>query len=58
MVLGVVLARMLVPEDFGRFAYVSAVVTALMIPFWITVTPLLVTDGGRNTRSIPSIRAA
>ena len=48
MVLGVVLARLLVPEDFGRFAYISAVVTALMIPFWITVTPLLVTDGGSN----------
>lgn len=49
MVIGIVLARLLMPEDFGRFAYISAVVTALMIPFWITVTPLLVTDGGRNS---------
>ena len=48
MILGVVLARLLTPDDFGRFAYTSAVVTALMIPFWITVTPLLVTDGNRN----------
>ena len=48
MVMGIILARLLMPEDFGRFAYISAVVTALMIPFWITVTPLLVTDGGRD----------
>jgi O-antigen/teichoic acid export membrane protein len=48
MVMGIVLARLLMPEDFGRFAYISAVVTALMIPFGVTVTPLLVTDGGRN----------
>ncbi len=46
--MGIVLARLLMPEDFGRFAYISAVVTALMIPFGVTVTPLLVTDGGRN----------
>ena len=46
--MGIVLARLLMPEDFGRFAYMSAVVTALMIPFGATVTPLLVTDGGRN----------
>ncbi len=46
--MGIVLARLLMPEDFGRFAYISAVVTALMIPFGMTVTPLLVTDGGRN----------
>jgi len=48
MVMGIVLARLLMPEDFGRFAYISAIVTALMIPFGATVTPLLVTDGGRN----------
>jgi PST family polysaccharide transporter len=48
MVMGIILARLLMPEDFGRFAYISAVVTALMIPFGMTVTPLLVTDGGRN----------
>ena len=46
--MGIILARLLMPEDFGRFAYISAVVTALMIPFGMTVTPLLVTDGGRN----------
>ena len=46
--MGIVLARLLMPEDFGRFAYMSAVVTAVMIPFGATVTPLLVTDGGRN----------
>ena len=46
--MGIVLARLLMPEDFGRFAYVSALVTGLMIPFGMTVTPLLVTDGGRN----------
>jgi O-antigen/teichoic acid export membrane protein len=48
MVMGIILARLLMPEDFGRFAYISAVVTALMIPFGMTVTPLLVIDGGRN----------
>jgi len=46
--MGIILARLLMPEDFGRFAYISAVVTALMIPFGMTVTPLLVIDGGRN----------
>lgn len=46
--MGIILARLLMPEDFGRFAYISAVVTALMIPFGMTVTPLLVTDGGRD----------
>lgn len=48
MVMGVVLARLLLPEDFGKFVYISAVVSALMIPFAITVTPLLVTDGGQQ----------
>ncbi len=46
--MGIILARLLMPEDFGRFAYISAIVTALMIPFGATVTQLLVTDGGRK----------
>jgi PST family polysaccharide transporter len=48
MVMGVILARLLLPEDFGRLVYISATVTILMIPFGITVTPLLITDANRT----------
>jgi O-antigen/teichoic acid export membrane protein len=48
MVMGIILARLLLPEEFGRYAYVLAVISVLMIPFGLTVTPLLVTDGGRD----------
>lgn len=48
MVMGIILARLLLPEDFGRLVYISATVTILMMPFGITVTPLLITDANRT----------
>ena len=44
MVMGIVLARLLTPEEFGDFAYVSATVGIIMLPLSITVNPLLITN--------------
>ena len=42
--MGIVLARLLTPEEFGDFAYVSATVGIIMLPLSITVNPLLITN--------------
>jgi lipopolysaccharide exporter len=55
--LGLILARLLTPDEFGRFAYVSAVVTAFMLPFTITFTPLLITNSGRDPGLLAKVLA-
>lgn len=46
--MGIILARMLAPSDFGKFALVSATISSLLIPFGLTLTPLLVVNSGKS----------
>lgn len=44
LVLSVLLARLLVPEDFGRFAYVSAVLSLFLLPASWSLSPQIVAE--------------
>ena len=46
--MSVVLARMLPPETFGQFAWISAALTSLMIPLSFTSGQLLIADCGKT----------
>jgi O-antigen/teichoic acid export membrane protein len=47
-ILGIILARLLSPAEFGQYAYAFAVTTLLMMPFTWSLGPVLVTDGGKT----------
>jgi len=55
MVLGVILARLLSPEVFGQLAYITAVITAMIVPLNISSSQVLVTDGGKTPNLFPRV---
>lgn len=48
LLLGILLARILNPDDFGAFALSSATVVLVLLPLNWTLTPSLLADGGRS----------
>lgn len=48
MVFGVVLARLLNPEDFGHFAFASATISLFLLPAGWSLAPLVVASAGRD----------
>jgi PST family polysaccharide transporter len=48
LVLGIILARILTPEDFGHYALVLASVALAHLPVTWSLTPALVADAGRT----------
>lgn len=55
MVLGIILARLLAPEVFGQFAYITAALAVIMVPLNISSSQVLVTDGGRTPTLFPQV---
>lgn len=49
MLLGIILARMLQPEVFGKFALINASLLMLMVPFSFSASQLLVSDAGKTS---------
>jgi len=48
MLLGIILARLLNPSDFGEFVFITASLSFLMIPASFSTAQLLISDAGRT----------
>jgi O-antigen/teichoic acid export membrane protein len=48
LVLGIVLARLLTPRDFGEYAFALATVSLGLLPVTWSITQVLLADGGRS----------
>src|SRR6188474_1330909 len=48
LIFGVVLARILTPDDFGAYGLALAIVLLALLPAMWSLAPTLLADGGRN----------
>lgn len=48
VIIGIILARLLSPEDFGKFAYPSAMIGIALLPLDWTAAQVLVSDAGKT----------
>jgi PST family polysaccharide transporter len=55
--LGVVLARLLTPADFGRFAFAAATISLAVLPIAWGLGQILVTDAGRTPSLFSEVAA-
>lgn len=49
-ILGIILARILTPADFGLYAFATATLSMVMLPTTWSLAPLLITDGNKTEK--------
>lgn len=55
LVLGVILARILTPQDFGEYGFAFATVSLVLLPVSWNISALLLADAGRTPRLIAEV---
>src|SRR4051794_14194935 len=55
LILGIILARLLTPADFGAFGIAAAIVLLALLPATWSLAPTLVADGGKTAQLYSSV---